>query len=175
MTHTDPPAKGPPALTVRPATEDDFGSIWAIFSEVLAGGDTFLADEAMGPDVARDMWLGEGVTTFVGCAGGAVVGAYKLYPNYPGRGAHVCQGSYVVDAQHRGLGVGRGLVAHSLDTARDQGFRDIQFNFVVSTNTGAVHLYEDMGFTVVGTLPGAFRHRTRGYVDAFVMHRPLAA
>lgn len=165
----------PSPLVVRRATAADAEPIWAIFSEVLAAGDTFVADETMGPDVAQEMWLGDGMTTFAACLDDAVVGAYKLYPNYPGRGGHVCQGSYVVAAGHRGAGIGRRLVVHSLGEARRQGFRSMQFNFVVSTNAAAVHLYEDVGFAVVGTLPGAFRHPSLGYVDVYVMHQDLAA
>ena len=51
------------------------------------------------------------------------------------------------------------------------GYRAMQFNCVVSTNEGAVRLWRDMGFAVVGTVPGAFRHPTRGDVDTYVMHR----
>jgi hypothetical protein len=45
--------------------------------------------------------------------------------------------------------------------------------FVVSTNEAAVKLWERLGFTIVGNLPGAFRHGTRGFVDAYVMFQTL--
>jgi RimJ/RimL family protein N-acetyltransferase len=35
----------------------------------------------------------------------------------------------------------------------------MQFNFVVSTNTAAVALWQKLGFAIVGTLPKAFRHQ----------------
>ena len=73
----------------------------------------------------------------------------------------------------RGLGVGRAMGEHCLAEARRLGFRAMQFNFVVSTNTAAVRLWERLGFKIVGTLPGAFRDSTHGFVDAFVMFRPL--
>jgi hypothetical protein len=45
---------------------------------------------------------------------------------------------------------------------------------VVETNTAAVRLWTDLGFVVDGTVPGAFRHPTRGYVGLHVMYLPLA-
>jgi hypothetical protein len=62
---------------------------------------------------------------------------------------------------------------HCLDEARRLGYRAMQFNFVVSTNEAAVTLWQRLGFAIVGTLPGAFRHRTRGFVDVYVMFRTL--
>ena len=62
---------------------------------------------------------------------------------------------------------------HSLGEARRLGFRAMQFNFVVSSNESAVHLWHKLGFKTVGTLPGAFLHPEKGYVDAYVMFRSL--
>ena len=73
----------------------------------------------------------------------------------------------------RGLGVGRAMGEHCLNEARRLGFRAMQFNFVVSTNESAVHLWQELGFKIVGTLPGAFRHAQKGYVDVYVMFRSL--
>ena len=72
-----------------------------------------------------------------------------------------------------GAGIGRLMCQHSLDRARARGYRAMQFNFVVSTNDRAVRLWESLGFQVVGRLPLAFRHPTRGYVDALVMFQAL--
>jgi ribosomal protein S18 acetylase RimI-like enzyme len=69
----------------------------------------------------------------------------------------------------RGLGVGRAMGEHALSEARRLGFRAMQFNFVVSTNEPAVRLWQQLGFKIVGTLPGVFRHREKGFVDAYVM------
>jgi ribosomal protein S18 acetylase RimI-like enzyme len=73
----------------------------------------------------------------------------------------------------RGLGVGRGMGEHSLSEARRLGFRAMQFNYVVSTNEPAIRLWQQLGFKIVGTLPGAFRHLEKGYVDAYIMFRTL--
>ena len=102
-----------------------------------------------------------------------VVGSYVLRPNRPGLGAHVSNASFIVATSARGLGVGRAMGEHCLSEARRLGFRAMQFNFVVSTNESAVHLWQELGFKIVGTLPGAFRHSQKGYVDVYVMFRSL--
>ncbi|HEY1016386.1 MAG TPA: GNAT family N-acetyltransferase [Herpetosiphonaceae bacterium] len=161
-------------ITFRPATDDDFPAIWAIFQAIIAEGDTYVQDETFAAEQGRQMWLGPGVLTMIALDEGQVVGAYKILPNQTGRGAHVANGSYIVRAGLRGRGIGRQMVVDSLRAARAAGYRAIQFNFVVSTNRGAVKLYEDLGFRILATLPEAFRHPSQGYVDAYVMHRWLA-
>jgi L-amino acid N-acyltransferase YncA len=161
-------------IDIRPATENDFPAIWTIFQEIIATGDTYANDETFTAEQGRQMWLGPTVRTFVAWEADQITGAYKLVPNMPGRGSHVANGSYIVDAQFRGRGIGRQLVEHSLQTAKRLGYRAIQFNLVVSTNQGAVKLYQQYGFQILATLPQAFRHPTLGYVDAYLMHRSLA-
>ena len=100
---------------------------------------------------------------------------YKLRANTIGLGAHVANASFMVDSSIRGKGIGRAMGLHCLDQARRDGFKSMQFNFVVSTNTPAVTLWQSLGFQIVGTLPGAFKHMQRGYVDAYVMYRSLEA
>jgi ribosomal protein S18 acetylase RimI-like enzyme len=79
----------------------------------------------------------------------------------------------MTSASATGRGIARAMCAHSLDHARARGFRAMQFNFVVSTNTRAIALWESFGFEVVGRLPGAFEHPGEGFVDALVMFRSL--
>jgi ribosomal protein S18 acetylase RimI-like enzyme len=98
---------------------------------------------------------------------------YKLGPNQVGRGDHVANASYMVSPAAQGVGVGRMLGEHSVAEARRQGFLAMQFNYVVSTNTGALKLWKKLGFCIVGTLPKAFRHQRLGYVDAYVMYQLL--
>src|SRR4051794_1160089 len=104
---------------------------------------------------------------------GTVLGSYKTGPNRPGPGAHVATASYIVDQAARGQGVGRAMVLHSLDRARAGGFRGIQFNAVAASNTYAVKLYQDLGFDIVGAVPGGFRHPRLGFVDLLIMYRDL--
>jgi len=101
------------------------------------------------------------------------VGTYLLKPNQPGQGSHVANCGYMVARAASGRGIGEAMCRHSLEEARRLGFRAMQFNFVVSTNTRAVALWKKCGFSVVGTVPQAFRHPTLGLVDAHVMHRLL--
>jgi ribosomal protein S18 acetylase RimI-like enzyme len=102
-----------------------------------------------------------------------VVGTYILKPNQTGLGSHVSNAAFMVSPSARGLGLGRVMGEHCLDEARRLGYRAMRFNFVVSTNEAAVRQWERLGFTIVGTLPGAFRHRTRGFVDDYVMFQAL--
>ena len=162
-----------PRLLVRRARESDFDAMWAIFRDVVAPGDTYV----FAPDATREdalaYWLGAGATSFVAEEGDRVVGMYKICPNHRDLGSHVANASYMVAPACAGRGIGREMALHSLREARAQGFLAMQFNFVVSTNAAAVALWQSLGFTVVGILPRAFRHRTLGYVDAFVMFRSL--
>ena len=104
---------------------------------------------------------------------GELLGTAKMGPNRPGRGDHVGTASFMVTPAARGRGVGRRLAAYVVDWHRQHGYRGIQFNAVVETNTVAVGLWESLGFTVVGTVPRAFRSRAHGYVGLHVMYLSL--
>lgn len=160
-------------MEIRSANEDDLGAMWAIFRAAIATGDTLPYAAGTGREVFRRHWFDDGQSCYVGAAGARLLGMYKLGANYQDLGAHVASATYVVGREARGRGVGRALVADSLARARAAGFLAMQFNYVVSTNTVAVRLYEKFGFSVVGTVPKAFRHLTHGLVDVYVMHRFL--
>jgi L-amino acid N-acyltransferase YncA len=160
-------------LNIRPATESDHGAIWKIFEEVIAAGDVFAFDPEMPREAALAFWCDGGNRVYVAERDAHVCGSYYLKPNQHGGGAHVANAGYMVAAAGRGHRTGRAMCEHSLAEARRLGFRAMQFNFVVSTNESAVHLWRELGFEIVGTLPGAFRHPVQGYVDVYVMHRSL--
>jgi L-amino acid N-acyltransferase YncA len=160
-------------IIVRLATEDDGDAIWKIFQETIRTGDTFVHDASTPRDKALSYWCAADAATFVAEQDGKVIGSYLLRPNQPGLGDHVANAGYMVDPNARGSGAGRAMGEHSLDEARRRGYRAMQFNFVVSTNQSAVHLWRQLGFNIVGTLPGAFRHAQKGFVDAYVMFRSL--
>ncbi len=164
-----------PEPRIRPATDQDWPQIWPIFHTVVQAGETYAFDADLTSDQARALWMEQppGLTV-VAAAEGAVLGTAKMGPNRGGRGAHVGTASFMVDPAARGRGVGRALAAYVVDWHRRQGFRGIQFNAVVETNTAAVALWRSLGFTVIGTVPEAFEHPEHGYVGLHVMHLPLA-
>jgi L-amino acid N-acyltransferase YncA len=162
-------------LTIRKASAEDSDAIWKIFHLVVNSGDTYPFDPETSRDDFPQLWLATYMHTYVAERDGEIVGTYVLKPNMPGLGAHVANGSYMVHPSARGQGVGRAMCAHSLSEAQALGFKAMQFNLVVSTNIAAVELWKKMGFWVVGTLPKAFKHRSLGYVDAYVMYQLLDA
>ena len=160
-------------MEIRAAIRADRDAIWKIFHEILAAGDTYALDPKMSREDALAYWFRADTQTYVAEKDGTVVGAYILRPNQLGPGSHVANAAFIVASNAQGSGVGRAMAEHCLAEARQMGFRAMQFNFVISTNTPAVHLWKQLGFKIVGTLPGAFRHPEKGYVDVHVMYRSL--
>lgn len=111
--------------------------------------------------------------TVVAVDGTRVVGTAKMGPNRPGRGAHIATASFMVDPDCGLRGVGRALGEEMVAWARAQGYAGIQFNAVVETNERAVGLWRSLGFEIIGTVPGAFRHPQHGPVGLHVMFLPL--
>ena len=159
--------------TIREAAEADWPQVWALFRTVAEAGDVFAYDEHTTEAVARKLWFDPPATCFVAELEGQFAGTYYIRPNQPGRGNHVANAGYMVAPGYRGRGLARALCEHSLEAARGRGFTAMQFNFVVASNAGAVRVWEACGFAVVGRLPGVFRHRELGLVDALVMFRRL--
>jgi L-amino acid N-acyltransferase YncA len=160
-------------LNIRPATEWDRDAIWAIFHAVIASGDTYAFDPQTSREEAMAYWFRPDTHTYVAEEDQHQVGTYILRANQSGGGSHVANAAFMVTPRARGLGVGRKMGDHCLSEARRLGFRAMQFNFVVSTNTSAIHLWKRLDFKIVGTLPGAFRHPEKGYVDVYIMFRSL--
>jgi L-amino acid N-acyltransferase YncA len=160
-------------MQIRRATEADLDEMWAIFRAVVATGDTLPFSEEMDKESFRLQWLEGSFSTYVASADARVLGMYQFGANHSGRGSHVANATYLVNPGDHGKGIGRALVEHSLSEASRAGFMAMQFNYVVSTNAAAVALYQKLGFEIVGTLPQAFRHKTLGLVDAYVMYRFL--
>ena len=160
-------------LLIRPATPADHASIWAILDPIIRVGETYALPCDMGEADAIAYWMGPGRAVFVAEADGRVVGTYFLRGNQLGGGDHVANAAYATDSSMRGRGIARRMAEHSLEEARRRGFVAMQFNFVVASNESALHLWQSLGFEVVGRLPGAFRHPRLGYVDALVMSRRL--
>lgn len=162
-----------PTLSLRQATASDSDAIWGIFHAVAAPGDSYVFDPNISRERALAYWLDSSARCYVAERDGIIVGTYILKANQPDLGSHIANAGFMVAPGARGLGVGHTMGEHCLSEARRLGFRGMQFNFVVSTNQPAVRLWRRMGFDIVGTLPGVFRHSRDGFVDAYVMFRSL--
>jgi ribosomal protein S18 acetylase RimI-like enzyme len=153
-------------------TAADFPKLWPALEPAIRAGETFTVPANFTEAQARDWWT-SAPYTFAAFDGANVIGGYYFRANQPGAGSHVANATYVVAPEARGKGVAKAMCLHSLEQARAAGFRAMQFNIVVSTNEAAVHAWTSCGFTIVGTLPGAFKHPAAGYVDAYVMYQTL--
>lgn len=161
-------------MVIRVARDEDWPLVWPFFSAVVGAGETYAYPEGLTAETAKPWWMEQPPgRTVVAVAGDAVLGSAKMGPNRPGRGSHVATASFMVDPARQGQGVGRALGAHALDWARAAGFRGMQFNAVVETNTAAVALWHSLGFEILATVPEAFDHRTAGLVGLHVMYRTL--
>lgn len=160
-------------MHIRPATEADRAAILAIVSPILAAGETYAVARDLDAAGVGAYWFGPSHEVFVAEQDGVVLGTYYLMANQQGGGAHVANCGYMTAPAAQGKGIARAMCEHSLLRAKERGFRAMQFNHVVSTNTRAVALWQKLGFAIVGTLPKAFNHPVHGYVDSFVMFRAL--
>jgi ribosomal protein S18 acetylase RimI-like enzyme len=160
-------------FVIRPARDSDAGDIWKILEPVIRAGETYALPRDMTEESAIAYWMNSDRETFAVEEGGQILGTYYLRANQMGGGSHVANCGYVTSVAARGRGIARTMCLHSLDLARSKGFKGMQFNFVVSTNEGAVRLWKSLGFEVVGVLPGAFAHPVKGDVDALVMFQKL--
>ena len=161
-------------MEVREFAEADWAQVWPIVREVVQAQETYPYDPTMSEQEARDIWIEKppGLTV-VAVEGERVLGTGKMGTNRPGPGSHVSTASFMVATEARGRGVGTALCRFALDWARERGYAGMQFNAVAESNRTAVELYERLGFSVVGTVPGAFEHPTLGRVGLHVMYREL--
>ena len=159
---------------IREAAAADWPNIWPIFREIAKAGDTYAYPTDINTAEAEHLWITLPVRTYVLEREGQIVGTYYIKENQSGPGNHVCNCGYMVASHARGSGVARSMCEHSQVVAVKLGFLAMQFNFVASSNEAAVALWQTLGFDIAGTLPAAFNHPERGYVDAYVMYKSLA-
>ena len=160
-------------MIIRPADRSDADAIWSILEPTIRDGETYTLPRDMDREQVLAYWFSTDHTVFVAEDDGEVLGTYYLRANQKGGGAHVGNCGYMTAAKASGRGVATAMCAHSLEYARSRGFHAMQFNFVVSSNLPAIHLWQKFGFAIVGRLPDAFIHPALGYVDALVMYRAL--
>lgn len=163
-------------MDIRAARPDDWACIWPFFHRIVAAGETYAYDPDLTYDQAEARWMQSppGRTTVAVDAAGTIVGTATMYANREGNGDHVASASFMVDPAGSGRGAGRALGEDMIQWARSAGFRSIQFNAVVESNTRAVSLWKSLGFQIIGTLPEGFRHPSQGYVGLHIMYRPTA-
>jgi L-amino acid N-acyltransferase YncA len=162
-------------VIIEVATDADWPAIFPIFSQIVDAGETYAYPSGLTSAQARSLWMEPppGQTVVIRDDDQAILGSAKMGPNRPGRGAHVATASFMVDPAQQGRGIGRTLGDYVIEWARAAGFHSMQFNAVVETNVGAVKLWRDLGFAIIGTVPDAFDHRANGLVGLHVMYRRL--
>ena len=160
-------------MKIREATEADFEKIWPIFHESASAGETYAYAQNTPEEGARRLWLHLPRKTFVAEKEGEILGTYYIKTNQSGPGSHVCNCGYMVASNARRKGIATIMCEHSQKVAIELGYKAIQFNFVASSNEDAVRLWKKLGFDIVGRLPKAFNHPSKGYVDALVMYKWL--
>lgn len=161
-------------MNIRLATEQDWDLIWPIFKEVVSAGETYAYATDTSKAQAKKIWLEAPRHTYVFEDDDGIMGTYYIKTNQAGPGQHVCNCGYMVSSKARGKGIATKMCEHSQQVAIDCGYKAMQFNFVASSNEGAVHLWTKLGFETVGRLPKAFNHPRLGLVDALVMYKWLA-
>jgi ribosomal protein S18 acetylase RimI-like enzyme len=160
-------------MQIRRATPADHPAIWRILEPVLRAGETYALPREMTEPEALAYWTGPDRETFVAESGGTILGTYYIRPNQSGGGSHVANCGYITAQQSTGQGIARQMGEHSLHHARTRGFKAMQFNLVISTNTRAITLWQTLGFKTLATLPAAFNHPKHGYIDALLMYQTL--
>ena len=160
-------------MIIREAKEEDFDQIWPIFHEIVSAGDTYAYPRDTSKEEALKIWIHVPRKTFVIAEKSKILGTYYIKTNQDGPGDHVCNCGYMVSPVARGKGLATSMCEHSQKIALELGYKAMQFNFVASTNEGAVRLWTKLGFETAGRLPKAFNHPAIGLVDALVMYKWL--
>lgn len=153
-------------IVIREYQEKDLGEMIEIWNEIVEAGNAFPQEEFLNFESARYFFA---VQTYTGVAIDTqtqkLQGLYILHPNNIGRCGHICNASYAVRSDSRGLHIGERLVLDCMKQGCEHGFSVLQFNAVVATNIHARHLYERLGFTQLGTIPKGFRMKDGHYED----------
>ena len=160
------------AMEIRPFQRGDLAGMRTVWNEVVEGGVAFPQENLLNEEAGWEFFSAQAATT-VAVRGGKVLGLSILHPNNVGRCSHVANASYAVSSKARGRGIGRALVLDSLERAGRLGFKGLQFNAVVESNAGARHLYEDLGFTHVGTVPDGFRMKDGSYANTCIYYHAI--
>ena len=149
-------------MIIRKFEDKDLSAMIAIWNEIVDEGIAFPQEEPLTSETGKAFFESQSYTG-VADDDGKIVGLYILHPNNVGRCGHICNASYAVDSRVRGLHIGEKLVLDCMEQGAKLGYKVLQFNAVVESNTHARHLYERLGFTQLGTIPGGFRMKDGHY------------
>lgn len=153
-------------IIIRPYEDRDLPDMTSIWNEVVREGNAFPQDTCLDNLTGKDFFVEQSFAAVAeDTAAGKLCGLYILHPNNVGRCGHICNASYAVSGDLRGLHIGERLVNHCLVQGKKLGFRILQFNAVVVSNTAARHLYERLGFRPLGVIPGGFLMKDGHYED----------
>lgn len=163
-------------INVRAYQPNDVPAMIQIWNEVVEEGIAFPQEELLDETTGAAFFASQ---TYNGVAEdtetGEILGLYILHPNNVGRCGHICNASYAVSAQRRGLHIGEKLVLDCLAQGKKHGFGVLQFNAVVATNVHARHLYERLGFVQLGTIPKGFRMKDGHFEDICPYYHELTS
>lgn len=159
-------------IVIRKHSENDLGEMTKIWNHIVMEGQYFPQENGLSLEEGAAFFAEQ---SFTGVAeeDGEIVGLYILHPNNIGRCGHIANASYAVKADQRGKRIGEKLVVHSLEMAKQAGFRIMQFNAVVANNKGAISLYKKLGFKELGTIPGGFKMDDGTFVDIIPFYLEL--
>ncbi len=160
-------------LHIRKAEASDYNQIWVIIKEVITHGDTYVFDPNSNKNTMLTFWCGPDKFTYVAETNGKVVGSFFIKANQPDLGSHVANAGYMTLSSQSGQGIGKAMGEYSIDEARKLGFDSMQFNMVIKNNKAAIHLWQKLGFEIVGEIPRALRQHNHEYLDAYIMWRKL--
>jgi len=158
---------------IRPMGKEDFDAFWPVFQAIVQAQETYAFDPKLNRHQGYNLWVEQPLKTFCLEINGDIAASYYLKANGMGPGSHVCNCGYMVNPAYRGRGLARLLCEHSQETGKTLGFQGMQFNSVVSSNEVAVALWQKLGFSIVGTTPKGYHHKTLGLVDTHIMHKFL--
>ena len=158
---------------IRKTTGNDFDQIWEIIKQVIATGDTYVFAPDSGKEKMLAYWCGDDKHTYVVTIDEKIIGTFFIKDNFPDLGSHVANASFMTLPSMSGQGIGTAMGEYSLNEARQLGYKAMQFNLVVKSNTRAVRLWEKLGFEIVGEVPDAFNHQKNGLINAYIMWRRL--
>ena len=160
-------------LDIREVTPSQFDEIWPIFQEVIRGEDTYPYPADISKEDARSLWFSPGARVYHAYLDRVPIATRYIVPNKPGLASHICNTGVMIGKAYRGKGYGKIMNEFAITKARELGYKAIQLNLVVATNTASITICTQHGFEIIGTLPEAFFYKRQLYVDAYVMLRKL--